>query len=215
MNFGEVRFRDCGLCGIKQVALQPVWSRYAVHAVDGGTRTWAVYTCPRCGGVTTMELTFSGNRLSNDTVHDRQEVSVVRVFPGDLESAYSVSHLPEDIAGFLASAVRVLDAGVPEAAAVQLRRTLEAATAAKGLHDPRKPLVASIQRLIDEGHVTKDFGEALSHVRKVGNLGAHYTDDRLSEEDVLRALRFTVQFLRNLFEVPGELRALADSEAKP
>src|SRR6266487_2291542 len=65
-----------------------------------------------------------------------------------------------------------------------------------------------IQKLIDEGAVTRDFGDVLHYVRKLGNLGAHYTDEKLSHADVERALRFTVQLLRNLFEVPGELAQL-------
>ena len=63
--------------------------------------------------------------------------------------------------------------------------------------------------MIKQGLVTKDFGDVLTHVRKIGNLGAHYTDETLTEAEVQRGLRFTTQFLRNLFEVPGELAQLS------
>ena len=66
--------------------------------------------------------------------------------------------------------------------------------------------------MISEGLVTKDFGDVLTHVRKLGNLGAHYSDEVLTEAEVLRALRFTTQFLRNVFEVPGELEELKQTE---
>jgi len=52
--------------------------------------------------------------------------------------------------------------------------------------------------------------------RKVGNQGAHHTDERLEAPEVERALRFTTQVLRNLFEVPGELTELeAEVPATP
>ena len=103
-------------------------------------------------------------------------------------------------------------AGVPDAAAVQLRRTLEAAAAHKGITDG--PLYKRVQKLIEDGYVTKDFSGLLDHVRKIGNLGAHATDEHIDEAEIKRVMRFTTQVLRNLFEVPGELAQLR-SEGVP
>jgi hypothetical protein len=41
----------------------------------------------------------------------------------------------------------------------------------------------------------------LDHVRKLGNVGAHASDEIVDEA----SLRFTTQVLRDLFEVPAEL----------
>jgi len=68
-------------------------------------------------------------------------------------------------------------------------------------------LVRRIEALIEAGLVTRSFGEALTLIRKVGNQGAHATDEDVDQATAERALRFTTQFLRNLFEVPGELAA--------
>jgi len=133
-------------------------------------------------------------------------VNVVREVPDTEYHEFEILHLPDDVRSFLRDSLVVLRAGVPDAAAVQLRRTLEAAAAHRDVKE--KTLVLSIQKLIDEGAVTRDFGDVLHYVRKLGNLGAHYTDEKLSHADVERALRFTVQLLRNLFEVPGELAQL-------
>jgi hypothetical protein len=57
----------------------------------------------------------------------------------------------------------ILTVGEPDAAAVQLRRTLEAALASKGV--PGTRLVQSIERLIDQGAVTTDFKDLLDYVR--------------------------------------------------
>jgi hypothetical protein len=79
-------------------------------------------------------------------------------------------------------------------------------------------LVKSIEKLITDGHVTQSFRPLLHHIREVGNVGAHASDERVDQATAERALRFTTQLLRNLFEVPGELQELAEAagdEARP
>jgi hypothetical protein len=119
-----------------------------------------------------------------------------------------IKHLPEDVERFYRDALRVMDAGVPDAAAVQLRRTLEATASNK--HIDKRTLFASVKEMIDQGLVTRDFAEVLTHVRTLGNIGAHASDETLSQGQVERALSFTTQFLRNVYEVPGELQELRD-----
>src|SRR5919199_6929459 len=103
-----------------------------------------------------------------------------------------------------------MDASLPDAAAVQLRRTLEAPSAHFG--QPQEPLVRRVQGLIHNGLITNPFGEVLHEVRRLGNLGAHATDERVDEAEASRALRFTTQVLRNLFEIPIELRQIRQAE---
>jgi len=71
-----------------------------------------------------------------------------------------------------------------------------------------RTLVASVERLIEKNLITAQFGGVVHHVRKVGNLGAHATDERVTQEEAERAIRFTTQVLRNLFEIPAELARL-------
>jgi hypothetical protein len=103
-------------------------------------------------------------------------------------------------------------AGVPDAAAVQLRKTLEAAAAHFGFDNDR--LVDRIKELIKAGLITKSFGDVLEHIRKVGNVGAHASDERVDQETAKRAYRFTTQVLRNLFEIPAELKAIQEPQTK-
>ncbi|MFE5026630.1 DUF4145 domain-containing protein [Streptomyces sp. NPDC056656] len=128
------------------------------------------------------------------------------VVPKGTEEETVIRHLPEDVKRYHLGAVRVLRVGVPDAAAVQLRRTLEAAAAHYGIKE--KILMKSIEKLINDGHVTKSFEPLLHHIRVVGNVGAHASDEDVDQATAERALRFTTQLLRNLFEVPGELEAL-------
>jgi hypothetical protein len=156
--------------------------------------------CPACGGVTVVE-----------TTGPEYKPIIIDVQPAGDPSA-SIDGLPDDVERPYADAIKVLRAGVPDAAAVQLRKTLEAAAAHYDATE--RTLVKSIEKLIKDGHVTVAFGDALHHVRQVGNVGAHYTDARVDEDTARRALRFTTALLRNLFEVPAELGKL-QQEAPP
>ncbi len=190
--------RTCGYCGLRYAQMIAI-NVNIVHVpmVDRHTLYQSILQCPNCGRITVIEH-------SSPT----EPAAEFRVFPEPDDLRHNVRHLPEDVEQYFSDARRVLDAGVPDAAAVQLRRTLEAAAARFDVRE--RNLVGSIQKLIDEGYVTRQFGEALHQVRQVGNLGAHATDERVDEESAQRVMSFTTLLLRNLFEVPGELSAVAD-----
>jgi hypothetical protein len=127
--------------------------------------------------------------------------------PADAPGEPLIKHLPNDVRDFYADAIRVLDAGAPDVAAVQLRRTLEAAVAHVGIGGG--PLFKRIEVLIDQGLVAKPVGALLHQVRMIGNVGAHAsevrgTDVRVSEESARKALRLTTLVLRDLFDLPGD-----------
>lgn len=195
------RFRDCPWCGVKDVAMT-THAHFEVPSARG-TRFFTTVGCPRCGGAVTIE-----HRQAN--VHT---ISPVNVYPSDPQSS-DVAHLPEDVESYYTDARRVLDAGVPDAAAVQMRRTLEAAAAHFNIDNG--PLFRRIEGLIEQGLITRNFGGVLHHVRAIGNIGAHASDDRVDDATAKRVLSFTTQVLRNLFEVPAELRAaVGEPENEP
>lgn len=174
------------------------WGQFVIQNTRGAARAYTILGCPRCGGGHLAEHTGDG-----------VVPELIRVLP-DVAEVLTVSHLPPDVEGYYRDAIIVLDAGVPDAAAVQLRRTLEAA--AVHFHVKPYPLVKAIQTLIDQGLITAKFGEVLGHIRQVGNVGAHAGTTRVDDPTARRALKFTTQVLRNLFEVPAELAALGPAE---
>ena len=203
MSFdNEWKFRDCPHCGVREAQMNLVGNANTEVKRAGKPGTyWSILSCPRCGGVVAIEH-FGPN-------HQGQ----LRVIPEPGEGSIEFRHLPDGIAQTYSDAVRVLHAGVPSAAAVLLRRTLEGAAAHSGITE--RTLVKSIEKMIEQGLVTPSFAKVLHHVRLVGNQGAHYTDEPLSENQVQQALRFTSALLRNVFEVPGDLAELEqDSEAE-
>lgn len=207
MKFEEVRFRDCGYCRTVGVAMTVEWSNRSIRDAKDERHFWTALSCPRCGRVTLVEMSMQADINTGDsTIAPTAEVSVLSAIPSGDDPLVAVAHLPNDVKGFYDDAMRVLQAGVPDAAAVQLRKTLEAAAAHKGINE--KTLVTAVRKLVEAGYVTLDFKDVMTHIRQIGNSGAHYTSVRLTADQVERSLRFTTQVLRNLFEVPGELEEL-------
>lgn len=203
MTFDQTwRFRNCPWCGLRDAQFNLLSADLgAEHLGTGAARWWSVMSCPRCAGVVVIETS-----PPNATPE-------IRITLPDEGAEVRIAHLPPDVAAYYSAAVRVLEAGVPDAAAVQLRRTLEAAAAHRGV--AKGPLVQRIERLIEDGLITTDFGKVLDHIREVGNVGAHAGDARVDEETARRALRFTTQVLRNLFEIPAELEAIDSDNDEP
>jgi hypothetical protein len=188
-------FRDCPWCGLRDAQFIVHEAMIQATPRSGRIREWSVMSCPRCAGIVVIETgVVAGSAV------------VLSELPESDRSRHGVNHLPADVERYYTTAIRVLDAGVPEAAAVQLRRTLEAAAAAKGVTQGQ--LVARIRHLISGGLITAEFGQVLDHIRKVGNVGAHAGDEEVDEATARRAMLFTTQVLRNLFEIPAELASL-------
>ncbi|MFF8975406.1 DUF4145 domain-containing protein [Streptomyces cellulosae] len=189
-------FRDCPWCGLTNTRLNVKTVNQKFTTRDGADRFWATLGCPSCGNAVLIEHGDPNARYA----------SPIRVVPAGKEAETTIRHLPEDVERYYLGAMRVLRVGVPDAAAVQLRRTLEAAAAHFGIKE--RVLMKSIEKLIEDGHVTQSFAPVLHHIRAVGNVGAHASDEDVDQATAEGALRFTTQLLRNLFEVPGELEEL-------
>ncbi|WP_157931784.1 DUF4145 domain-containing protein [Mycobacteroides abscessus] len=192
----RMAMRTCAYCGLKRAQMNVVLRGQVAVRSDYTQTHHSVVQCPDCTNLTIIQHTGPN-----------EGPGVIRVFPSDDDTAHSIRHLPERVEQYYNDALRVLDAGVPDAAAVQLRRTLEAAAAEFNVGE--RTLFKSIEKLIELGYVTTQFRSALNHVRAVGNLGAHASDERVDDVKAQHALSFTTQLLRNLFEVPGDLLLIA------
>lgn len=188
----EFNYGDCPWCKTKNVAFINVLEAASFADSSGNHREWSWLRCPRCAGA-----------ISTET--KRNVFEILQQVPNS-QNDITVDYLPDDVSRYYSNAITAMSAGIPSSAAVELRRTLEAAARHQGVEE--RTLVKAVEKLVEKGLVTKSFGTVLSHVRKIGNQGAHATDEQLSEEEVGFALKFTTQILRNLFEVPETLRAI-------
>jgi hypothetical protein len=191
--------RDCPFCGTAKVQMRLFDddTTKAVPVSSDAVRFWVAMWCPICASALLVE--------HEDYFIEGEGLIEIAVIPAHgVEN--DVRHLPEDVERYYLNALKLRGVGVPDALAVQLRKTLEAATAHHGADSG--VLVRRIEALISKGMITQEFSKALDHVRKVGNAGAHAGDEQVDQETAERALRFTTQVLRNLFEIPEELRLL-------
>lgn len=192
--------RTCGYCGLRRAQMNVVIRNHGARRTDGQQVSHSVLQCPDCANLTII-------RHNGQPMSPFEPDETFAVYPSDDDATHSIRHLPERVEQYYSDARRVLDAGVPDAAAVQLRRTLEAAAAHFDVSEGN--LFKSIEKLIQLGLVTTQFRGALDHIRAVGNLGAHASDERVNDAQAQHALSFTTQLLRNLFEVPGDLLQIA------
>lgn len=188
---------DCPWCYTKNIAMNQLGNTSNAETSKGILRQWTLTACPRCGGAVSVETDYHSSRL-------------IQTVPAGGQHELDIKHLPEDVNTYYSNARIALQAGIPSSSAVELRRTLEAAAKHQGVQE--KTLVKAVERLVELGLVTKSFESVLSHVRKIGNQGAHASDEQLSEAEVTSAMNFTTQILRNLFEVPEELKLIQNSE---
>lgn len=188
------RIRNCPYCPLRLGEFKLIHDS-AVTGLDEATDTryWTWLSCPVCAGPVMVEST--GPEDLDDVVSE---------IPKTTGDVYDVRHVPEAITSHYDEARDALEVGLHRSAAVQLRATMEAAAAHFG-HDSGA-LYDRIQSLVDEGHITRVFGEAFNHIRRIGNAGAHHGDTVPDTDTINRALTFAAQLLRDLFEIPHELR---------
>src|SRR5215208_1724292 len=105
----EFTFRDCPWCGLRDAQMRELGANAEAQATRG-QRYWAFLSCPRCGGAITVEHTPPSHAAD-----------ILQVVP-EPTGMQRVQHLPPDVEEYYQGAIRVLDAGVPDASAVQLRR---------------------------------------------------------------------------------------------
>lgn len=93
-------------------------------------------------------------------------------------------------------------------AVVACGRTLEMAA------DKRKVvgrnLSERVEKMRENGLITTEFSEAMNYARLIRNIGAHAAGAKISPQSATGCMRFTLQTLRLLFEVPGELVNLTE-----
>lgn len=84
-----------------------------------------------------------------------------------------------------------------KATAVMVRRTLEGTCKENGVKE--KTLVASLQKLLDNGTIEQTLHDWANELRVVGNEGAHYTGNPVSREDAEDALAFAEALVDHVY----------------
>lgn len=198
----EWAFRDCPWCHAHDTHM-PTVGAFTTSRVSKSPRSWSAMSCSRCGGIVILEY--------NDV--PGMPSQLLGEFPPTEDHRTKVESLPDDVSDYYANAIKALQVGLYDASGVELRKTLEAATGHKGATTGQ--LYKRVEKLIEEKQVTQVFAPALGYIRKIGNVGAHAGEERLSESEVRQAMTFTTILLKNLFEIPAQIEALEAQSPPP
>jgi hypothetical protein len=188
--------RVCPHCGTRTRLEQQ--HEFDILDDKGLTKIWLTVADPGCGGTSLFEISADGQR------------DFIRMIPERIGD-WSVAHLPEPVEEDWQEAIKVFDVGAHRMAVVACGRTLEAAADARGVE--KRTLDSRIRKMMSDNLITSEFGDAMTYVRFIRNTGAHAGQD-VPADAAEGTMRFTLQALRLLFEVPGELGRLKGPPAE-
>lgn len=98
------------------------------------------------------------------------------------------------------------------ASVVMVRRTLEGVCSDQG--SDKKTLAASLADLERQGKLDKRLVEWAHELRALGNLGAHFTSERVTREDAYDALAFVETLLDYLYVLSRQFEAFKKRREK-
>jgi hypothetical protein len=161
--------------------------------------------CDYCSHLTLVRMDFDWR--VNDVIDNLTRVTVYPP-PRSLSAA-----VPDDLRQEWDKAVLAYDAGLWEACAVGVRRTLEATCAREGAEG--RDLSQKLARLRELGKVDGAVADWADAIRVIGNHGAHVTNSLVTRQDAVDALDCSEALLDNLYALRGRLDAYEVRQQSP
>lgn len=172
------------------------------HISEFDNEAWIVCRCP----TRLCELSF--------VIYDKLNDTVRRVYPlPSFEASNYHEAIPEKIREDLAEADRCFHADAYKAAVTMNRRAVQRIVLDK-IKDPdiaKKKLWEQIDKLFEEGYITKQLKDTAHEIRHFGNFGAHPSDDQLdntTSEDARIVDNLTFDLIRTIYIIPFETQKL-------
>jgi len=152
---------------------------------------------------------LEGRDFQDDDRTARVDASVVvDYYPRSVVTVDSA--IPEDIADDFKEANRCFTVEAKKATVTMCRRVLQNACVSKGA-TPNVDLYKQIDEIESKRIINPSMKEVAHTIRKIGNWGAHPQDDPLKDvtiEDASETIKFTSEFLDEVFVRPARLLAL-------
>ena len=177
----------CPHCSVDQPSLHQA-ARFESKDFRGGSqKTWAVYMCSRCGGVTTAWAPKGSN-------------NVQEMYPAPLEVDET---LPERAKEYLEQAINSINA--PAGAVMLAASSVDAMLRAKGLSEGS--LYSRIKKAASDHLITEEMAEWAHDVRLDANDQRHADDsaDLPTPDDAKRVIDFVQALGLFLFVLPARV----------
>jgi len=159
--------------------------------------------CDRCG----QAMVF----VQEDYGFDQGWDEMLRVWPGAVRQLSSA--VPSALRAEHDESRACFQAKAYTAAVVMVRRTLEGVCAEHGVKE--RTLAKALQSMHDKDLLDRRLLEWAEELRALGNVGAHYTSDRVTREDAQDALAFTEALLDYLYVLQAKFEEFRSRRAAP
>ncbi len=186
----------CGHCGNKENC--QVRRKYTKHIEteygDHYVTAWRILECPSCNG-----LILQQSYKDSEMPVDEEEITILYPVP---KTRKHLTNLPKVIKKEYEETLKVKDSSIV-AAAVLARRTLEAIFTQENAAG--RTLEDKVNNLIHTDRIPPLVADLAHLGRKIGNLGAHFNKEEVTEEDISVMLDFLETILEYLYVLPAKV----------
>ncbi len=170
---------------------------------DGMTiTTWRVQECELCFQPTLVQETVEYWFEHADYWAAEVQSAEATVLYPEVKKRAPLTHLPKAIEKEYKDTLKVQEISLA-ACAVLARRTLEAIFAYEKAEG--KTLMEKVNNLIKSDRIPPLLADMAHLGRKIGNLGAHFAEENVTEEDVTAMLDFVEAILEYLYVAPAKV----------
>src|SRR5207248_3564621 len=167
------------------------YERYDKRSDSTAYRTWRILQCSSCEGPALQEIRFW------DGADDEPSYQIL--YPIAKAAAFD---LPKEVKKEYEETLKVRSIS-KVACAVFARRTLEAICAHENATGSR--LEIQVTNLLKSDRIPPLIGDMAHLSRKIGNLGAHFAKEEVTEEHIAAMLDFLETILEYLYVAPAKV----------
>ena len=166
---------------------------------DEAYTKWQLLLCPACRKVLLLEKKWDTFNIDFETGY---EVEEELLYPANI---ITTEGLPEKVRKSFEAALRVRNVE-PNAFAVLIGRTLE--FICKDRNAKGKNLNEKLDYLSSIQDIPGSLAKMAHSIRALRNIGAHASDDNITESDVPVLIQFTESILDYVYRAPARLEAV-------
>ncbi len=161
--------------------------------------TWYIMQCQTCSRPT---FTESSKIVNGDLTKIIAGPSATILYPIERTP---LTDLPEIIEQKYTEALKVRNIS-PSSCAVLVRKTLEAICRHENAQG--RVLADKLKNLANSGRIPQTLADVALHLKQLGNLGAHFNEDEVTQDDVTIILDFVELLLEYLYVAPAKIEAV-------
>ncbi len=195
----DVVFTTCKHCNNEVTcAIQAKYRQEIMHSEEGwpDVTVWQILECRRCNGLMLLQTYLDGPSVrygKSTIIYPRPTVNArlvdVSAIPVSIRKEYETTLSVQGISS--------------NACAVMARRTLEAI--AQYEKAPGKTLSDKVDNLLKFDRIPRLLADVAHLGRQIGNLGAHFDEEDVTEIDIEIMLEFLESILEYLYVIPEKV----------